>query len=365
MSETKSASRSLSRKDLLAAISLVTPAVGSPTFVPILSHLCFDGASVTAYNDVVAISTRCEVDFAKSIPGDLLTKLLGSLASDDVSIQPDGDTEHVLIRSGRSKLTLPCLPAADYVFDFPDTEKAKFSVVATDELIKGLDLCLLSVGNDPTHAAQLGITLTSKTGHHLASYSTDNFTMSRHITEGDFPEFEPIILPTDFCRALVTLANKFGGEEITLHFYDGAVKATVGTYAQVFSKLVSTVVSHDFGPAFNKFLGKAPEWVEIPPEWAACFDRASIVLRGEKDRVAKVSVDQVEAVIEATSKLGRSTDRVQVEGAAARQQEFGVDPDLVVRATKVSWCVFFGKQALAFTSKDGAFTHLVSHCEAE
>ena len=111
---------SLNREGLLQTLNLAKPALASQPFVPILTHFCFDGAWVLAYNDVQAIGVRYSAGVECSVPGDLLIKLLGTLQASDVQLQEESGILHV--SAGRSKLKLPTLPIAQFTFDFPTDE---------------------------------------------------------------------------------------------------------------------------------------------------------------------------------------------------------------------------------------------------
>src|ERR1019366_5744338 len=184
-------SNQINRVELLKKLTMAKPAVSAQAYIPILTHFMLDGDSVTAYNDINAITVLCDTGIHGCLPAELLIKTLSSFTSDTVAlIQSDN---HVLVQSGRSKIKMPMMP----VEDFPYSPKKWQSGASTEDgcggsftmthvMLKGLRKCLICVGTDTPHPATMGVTLDpmySKT--QAAFYSTDNTSLSRFLFDTD------------------------------------------------------------------------------------------------------------------------------------------------------------------------------------
>ena len=156
--------------------------LATQAYIPALTHIQFDGEYATTYNDISAISVRAKVDVEACLPGDLLIRALNSFGAENIAFQQGPKDDSLVISSGRSKLKLPVLPLSAFPYEAPDTKKAS-EIVLDHSILKGIERCLLSVGNDPTHPAQMGVTLDADDKGNAVLFSTDNFTISRYQTK--------------------------------------------------------------------------------------------------------------------------------------------------------------------------------------
>lgn len=364
-----SAKNSTNRAALLQVAALLRPALSTQDYIPALKHIKFDGAFASAYNDISAIVVACEVDIKRCVPGDLLIRALGSFGGETVALAFDDKTSALLLSSGRSKLKLPTLPAADFPFDVP--QEVADEIVLTPDILKGIERCLLSVGSDPTHPAQMGVTLDSGLGGHASLYSTDNFTISYYQTKDaiKLPGESPVIMPTFFCEQLLSLAKAHPRTDAMLVLLAGAllvdfIDEAKNTVASLFTKTVVDLEPLDFGKIINKHVGgrgSSTKPTTIPPEFDAAFERALLVLSNELDKSTLVSIDDNSIVLNSTSAMGDADDEIEFKTAGGHS-EFHVDPTLVVRASKSCSKVAFMPKVLMLTNDDGNFTHLIAHC---
>jgi DNA polymerase III sliding clamp (beta) subunit (PCNA family) len=348
---------SLKRGEVSDALALVRPAVGRGLFVPVLSHFCFTGDEVVGYDDLIAISTALPTSFACAVPADLLAKLLGSMTADEVSFAHDG--AELRVSCGRSKVKLPALPRDAFVYKGVSASwKVHFTTEVTDDFLKGVAACLVSVGIDPTHAAQMGITWHA--GPKPVLYSTDNVTMSRYELEpSDDPEMT-LILPASFCRELLSLSAKAAvrKERVHLSVYDHAVVATFGEWATLFTKVDTAEAPLDFGAVFERLLSGKVKPSNIPNSWDAAFSRAAAVV-DIKAPVASIEVDDEVMTVLTESSVGEVKDQLTVR-AASDASQFYVDPQHVLRVSKHVKTFSCFPKALALQAP--SFTHVISHC---
>ena len=356
------------REALIKIASLVRPALSTQAYIPALTHIKFDGEFASAYNDVSAIVVKAPVDVEVCLPGELLIRTLNSFGAENISIQESSKDGSVLISSGRSKIKMPSIALASFPLVIPDTKRAS-EIVLDASILKGIERCLLSVGNDPTHPAQMGVTLDADDKGNALLYSTDNFTISRYQTKSkiELPGDSPVILPTFFCQQLVTLAKSFPDEEVVLCLVAGALLVEFGKVGKLFNKTLVDLEPLDFPRIFDKhckMAGLKDRLAKIPDSWESSFSRAMLVLGGEVDKITKVVVGEESIKIHSSSSMGDSDDTMGYDGdhLDAPQEPFYVDPALVLRASKACGLMAFNERALALADADAQFTHLIAYC---
>jgi len=355
------------REALLKQVNLVRPALATQAYIPALTHICFDGSYATAYNDIAAIRVKAEVDFEGCLPGELLVRALNSFGSENLLFQPSKD-QAIVISSGRSKLKLPILVTKEFPFNIPG-EKGAPMIGLDHSIMKGIERCLVSVGNDPTHPAQMGVTLDMNSDGDAVLYSTDNFTVSRYQTktEINLPGDMPVILPTFFCQQLVALSKAFPSEEIDLYLVPGALVVKFGKAARLFNKTLVDLEPLDFPRIFEKYckLSSLKDRLSaIPDNWDSAFNRAMLVLSGEVDKATRVTVSGETIKLYSTSSMGDADDSMSYDhgDSNAPPDPFYIDPSLVLRASKVCGKLVWNPKTVALADDDAQFVHLISYC---
>jgi DNA polymerase III sliding clamp (beta) subunit (PCNA family) len=356
---------SIKREDLLKAAQLVRPALASQSFIPALTHIKFDGKRATAYNDVASISVKALVEVQRCVPGELLIKALTSFGGSELLIQ-EGKDGSILLSSGRSKLKLPTLANSAFPFN-QDLDGTEIPLDA--EVVKGIERCLLSVGNDPTHPAQMGVTLESDSKGKAVLYSTDNFTISRYQTKAniELPGNVPIILPTFFCEQMAILAKTFKDEPMVLVAMPGGLLVEFGESARLFTKTLVDLEPLDFPRIIErhcKLGGLKSQLREIPTAFDGALNRALLVLSNEVDKSTKFTVTQKALTMVTTSTMGDSDDSMEhkPDPELFPDDDFFVDPALLARASKACVQIAFMDKVIVMADTDSKFIHLVAHC---
>lgn len=352
------------RDALLSLMTLVRPALATRSFIPAWTHIRLADGFATTFNDTLSISVKVPLEKMDPVcvPGELFIKTLSSFNVEQVALQ-DNETS-MLLSAGRSKMKVPVLPAAD--FKTPALKGSAFTVDLTDDILEGVRRCLFSVGTDPTHPSQMGVTL-DLAGGKAVLYSTDNITLSRYATKSPLklPGDTPIIFPTVFCEQILTLAKAFPDDDMVLEVYPGALRVLFGKKGYVLSKALVDTEPLDFGEAFGKYLDVATVKKDLsllPPSFDASFNRALLVLANETDKSSRCTVEKGGAVeLFSKSQLGESVDEFVVEHAKAHKP-FHIDPALVLRAAKTCGSVAFYDRVVMLASDDGTFLHLIAHC---
>lgn len=356
-----------SREALLKAASQVRPAIASQAYVPSLTHIRFSAGWLTAYNDVTAIAVKgpdLEEDLECCLPGDMLIKVLNGFTTSEVALQENVKEGSMLVSSGRSKLKLHTLPIKDFPFEWPDGNSTKINL--DDQILKGIERCLISVGSDPTHPAQMGVTLATDDDGCAVLYSTDNFTISRFAakTEIKLPADTPIILPTFFCEQLVLLAKQYD-EDVKLFIFPGCVQAVIGKSAQVFTKMVDDIEPIDFEKMITRYFKVASikkMQQRIPDGFEPALNRALLILSNNADKVTKVTATEEALKFSTSSDLGDANDSLVFDGSDSPAEPFYMDPGLVARASKVCSFITLMDKVLAMSNEDASFVHMIAHC---
>jgi DNA polymerase III sliding clamp (beta) subunit (PCNA family) len=354
----------IQRESLLKIASLVRPALAKTNYIPTLQHIRFDGKFATAFNDISAISVRADVELERCLPGETLIKALGSFNAKEVSVQQN-DAE-VVLKSGRSRMKLPTLPTKDFPLQWPDDDGDDIDLEPA--IVKGIERCLINVGNDPTHPECMGVTLDSDEGVAVL-FSTDNFTISRYTSKSKvkLPGGAPVILPTFFCEQLVALAKMYNEEGITLTIRGGSLMATFGKQAKLLTRTLVDKEPLDFPSMFGKQLKGLKEVTDaptIPDSFDSALQRALLILEPEVDKVTTVGIVEGGFTMHSTSNMGDADDKMSCEDDVSfgAPEELHVDPTLVARAAKVCTRIGFLKGSMVLADKDAQFVHLVAYC---
>lgn len=354
----------MTRLDLLKLAELVRPALARQNYIPALQHIRFDGKFATAYNDISAISVRLDMDVERCVPGELFIRALQSFNAESILFQ-DKDSS-VIVSSGRSKVTLPTLDPKAFPLEWPEDDGNEIALHPS--VIRGVERCLLNVGNDPTHPECMGVTLDSMDGY-ARLFSTDNFSISSYETERKLklPGDAPVILPTFFCQQLVALAKAYSEEEVVLHVHPGALVAEFGDMARLLTKTLVDREPLDFPALLKKHLkldNLKKELVAIPASFDAALQRALLVLDGEQDKVTTVSIGKDQFRMSSESAMGTADDKLPFDGDIdfGAPEEIHLDPALVARAAKACGLMGFLPKALVLADSEAQFVHLVAYC---
>lgn len=357
----------VNREALLKITGLVRPALSTQSYIPALQTIKFDKGYATAYNDISAISVRAgDVEISRCLPGELLIKALTSFSAEQIMFQEDGDAGLVL-SSGRSKIKMPTQAPKDFPLEWPADSDAE--IILDHAILKGINACLISVGTDPTHPAQMGVTLDVDDKGNAILFSTDNFTISRFQTKSKIklPGDAPVILPRFFCEQLVILAKAFADDEMALLLFPGALMVEFGKNAKLFTKTPVDLEPLDFPRIMDKhckLAGLKDQLADIPDNFDAAFGRALLVLSGEIDKVTKVTLGDGNFKMHSTSAMGDAEDTLPYKGEMAGEpsEPFYVDPALVSRASKACALMGFSSKVLVMADADAQFVHLVAYC---
>ena len=346
------------REKLLKVLNMVKPAVATKDYIPILNNFLFEDGAVTAYNDIIAINSACDVTINFCVSADLLIKALNSFKSETVEFYREGE-RGVMLKSGKSKINLPELPVDSFP-EFITKTKLLGKFTASKEMLTGISRCLLATGNDANHPEQQGITLDpfySET--EAALYSTDNATISRYTFVTDDEQHDPLILPTVFCEQLLAISKTLK-VEAEVGIYAGCLIARFareGKSAVLFGKRLVDTAPMSFTEIVDKYINKKLVLHDMPETFAECFERALMVQQANIPNISLVTVDNGKIKIESATSIGEAVDEIYFDG---EEVQFSIDPSLVKRTVDMADKIAMLRTVFVLAGDN--YLHLISHC---
>jgi DNA polymerase III sliding clamp (beta) subunit (PCNA family) len=236
---------------------------------PILDHFCFDGKTVVAYDDIVALRTLCKVEIEGALPGSKLLSILASSTSEEAACTVDGS--EATFKLGRTRLKLQALLQEDFLFKEPNKDGEK--LILDEQLSKCFDLAILSADPDQSSGNRTGVTIAFEKKR-VTFYSTDNLSLFRMTASHKSPALagKAFILPERFYSLLLKL-----GVNATLTFTDNGDVIGTSSDTELFGRVVSGADAKQFEAVFDRSnLEEIPK-ADIPAALVGCLQRAAIV----------------------------------------------------------------------------------------
>jgi len=348
------------REELLQVLDVAKLAIDQREFIPILSHFCFHGRSVTAYNDFIGVQVQCKTNFALALQANTLLRLLNSVHSKEVEIGVADKL--VFFRSGKPRTgvraRLPFMSEKDFFFKWPALKRlssAEMPKKVAAKFFKGIELCLSSVGDQMP--AQMGVTL-NEAGKFLCMYSTNNKAISKFRMAALGVTAKNIIIPTIFCKAVLKAADVYGRDDVVFYTAKDFVIAKFGKECLVYGKLVNNKDPLDFEKVIKEHLSAEykNEKQKLAEGFAEGFQRALLILDSDLSKLVTVELDRNTVSIEAKSPLGKLKSGSRFANTWPRKT-FRVDAELAARAVESATDVYFGKRVIVFSKP--AYTHLL------
>lgn len=334
----------MNRQKLLGALKVCRPALASNDLIPVLSHFCFDGGVVFAYNDITCISAElADCDLECAVPGEILYKVLDSFSSKEVTLEL-GKKELVVRDKGkRSKVTLPFITRHSYLYSGPDDSDIREEYDVNEHFIEPLDYCLGSVPDNPLLPYQMGITLTN-TG---SMYASDGNTISY----GDMPFeiSESVLLPTMFCKQLIS----YFSEGTILGLGKGFALARFENGTEVFTKLPFDAQPERFQRVIEKHIPSGDEipYVEIPKTLEPCLERCMAILGGDLEKIIQINITEKGFEVYAESRYGTISDSFKARIDEAYEGQY--DVEVLRKAIQTSDSIAFLEDIAIVASDEG------------
>jgi len=348
MSETKS---------LTVYLNLLSPAMHSQNFVPVLTHFCFTKDLVYAYDDRTAIVCAHGSDFECAIPGRALLDLLDG-ASDGFTLEQKG-AEAVLTDKG-SIMRLPTLSKSDFVFEVPK-DKPIASYALTEALVRALETAAANANREAIRPNLMGVTLVADT-RRLLMYGTDNVTLTRVTAPAKRGGDVSAILARESCDLIVKTWNDLREANVRATFSIGKHTALVEYEAEeyppiaLYAKLIQaepqdferTLVDHS----------KGAEYVDVNDELRKAVRRANVVNGDEIEKRCTLEPQDNFIDVSAKGPLGELKARVRCKGVGAGDP-YPVNPELLARALDHCSRIGFGGKSLTLANEEDGVETLI------
>ncbi len=281
----------MERKDLLDILDKVKPALSTKPLIPIFQTFCFTGETVYAYNDVLGIIAPCEVDLKIGIPGDTLLGLLSNSRGKNITFEIDEKKNETIVKTGGSKIKLPYFEETEFLFEEPEDDWETV-LDLDDEVLDAFSCCLITVSEDTTQQAFMGVTIFNDSkNHEFCFYSCDGDCLTRYIVlTADKATIDKdkggrtYIVPTEFCQAVLRLITMLGleteeGEPLgTLSINDDWACADFETGHKIYGRIIEKDKPTDFEKMFDDSFPESANFIDIPKDIALALTRATVVV---------------------------------------------------------------------------------------
>lgn len=344
---------------LLSALKIAQPSLGTAEDVlPVLSHFCFMGDALYAYDDTTATIVELQTGLSCALHGDTLIGLLeASTSVDDVQIEQSDAGAKLDVGTGWVKV--PMLHEKDFVFALPDDQPI-FSLPFTDDAAKAFEACLLSVGKDALKPEFMGVTVAVVDGV-LVFYSSNNASASRYQ-----PEKKTItrtksfaaVIPEEGCSKLLKLRSSLGRDESVKVAIGtrGAVGTFAGTPSVTLFTKVMPAKPELFSGVFTKHVDSAEQF-DMPPGLANEVKKAAILLARESVKELVITFAGAKITLSATGTLG--TMRTSLDVQTKLSGAVCVNPDDLLRVLPLADKLAINDE-VSLIIVGGGFSHILS-----
>lgn len=311
----------IERGALLNALSHVQNVVERRNTIPILSNILMEASKgavrFTATDlDIEAVDSadaKVADDGAVTAPASTLFDVVRKLPSGaDVELELNPENRQLAIRSGRSKFSLPTLPATDFQTMVPDEDANTFDIAAAD-LRKLIDKTRFAISTEETRYYLNGVylhTADTDKGAKLRTVATDGHRLALYETDAPkgAEKIEGVIVPRKAVGEVRRLIDASDGD-VTVSVSDTKIMFTSGR-AQLTSKLIDGTFP-DYARVIPKGNDKA--MVIDNKAFEAAVDRVSTV-SAERSRSIKMSLSEGKIALAVSSaETGAGHEEIECE----------------------------------------------------
>lgn len=353
--------------EIKRALKLCKGSLQSVELVPILTHFCFDGDSVYAYNDITAVYVSLDTGLRLGVRGDTLVGVLETLG-EDVKLEMVGE-DALQMTSSKAKIKVAGLPASTFLLEIPD-EPVLLQLDVNDALMRGIELCRATVGLNSLQREYTGVAFLMEEGT-LNVYATDDTRLSRFTVDADRileckakkpPRF---LVPAASCKQFLDVWNDIKEDVegkpdkgVVLYFsknwcWMGIERATV------FSKLMPESPP-DYPSMFEQVFPTDRKWAALPDGLVDAFKRAEVLTSRETMPLMHMTVEgkQLTVSVDKGTSLGHFTDSFVTGAGGGEKLKLTTSPSKVREAAEGASKFMLSERCLAF--KSGEYLCLVS-----
>lgn len=323
------------RKALVNMLELMKPALADEAMVPIYQNFCFDGETVYAFDDALAIVGPCETGVDPfSCHGGIMLGLLRNCRTEDVDVEFDNKANEVVFIAGRAKMRLPYLPAEEFLFQEPEPETWAVGLEIDDRLLEAMEICLTTAGKDTAQEALMGLTLNIGDGVNL--YSCDADAISHFLIEpaNDSDAQVECLVPSGFWESVMRICKAEKNVHGKLFVSDDWALAKLENDYRIYGRIIKPKLPVDHADSIERQLrGKEPPWVNVPKGLEHALSRARIIAE-PKSAYTEITIKDGRMILYTNTDLGEVRDSVNIH-ADHPDMEAKVNAALMARSIAV------------------------------
>jgi DNA polymerase III sliding clamp (beta) subunit (PCNA family) len=352
--------------DLKRALRLCRGSLQSNDLIPILTHFCFDGDSVYAFNDITAVYVSLDTGIHLGVRGDTMLGVLDTLG-EEVTMGMKGQSA-LKLKSKRADIDLTGMPKSAFVLDIPD-EPVLLIVNVDAALMRNLDMCRSTAGLNAMQREFTAVAFILEEGE-LAVYSTDDTRLSRYTIPAENiidkkKGAKYFLVPAQSCRQFLDVWNDIK-EEVATNPDKGAALYFTKNWcwmgierATIFSKLMPETPPNYRG-MFDQVFPQERQWAGLPDGLIDAFRRAEVLTSREPLPMLTLDVNGKNLVVtlEKGTALGTFTDSFISGAGGGKAIKLAVSPAKIREATEAAEKFMISERCIAFVN--GAYVCLVA-----
>jgi DNA polymerase-3 subunit beta len=246
----------VSKSSLTKLLSRVSPAIAPKASMPILAcvHLSASDGRIEARASNTYMSLRSHGECTKvaqagavALNAKLLSECVDKLPEGELSIKLD-DTK-VIVKGGKSRLTLPAMPASEFPLLPEPASKANRIEVKASSLASLLGATTYAASTDDTRAHLCGVYLEMGRDT-LRAVCTDGHRLSTSTCEASGAWTDSVLMPTTGVGALLKLCDRNAGD-VSLIYSGGYL------FASTSEASMSLAIGQEKFPEYSKIIPKS------------------------------------------------------------------------------------------------------------
>lgn len=271
----------VNRKDLLAALEPLKPALAGRSVVSELTHLWFDGKYAYAHDGGVGARAKVDTPFKLGVPGALLLGLLNQAGPDTLELQEDNAS--LTFKAGRSNVKLATLPLERMVWPYPAKPDGK--VLASLKVSKAFATALKRVfvirPANPKRMEHHAVCVFA-VDKEMDLFTTDSATLAV------MPVKEPLVGKADSIAIPRSLAEQIVAScqyDVELRMYADHFVVAASPELTLYSNVFDTTEMLDLPSHADKYADeKAAPPFPLPAEFSEALERV-VMMAGAEDAV--------------------------------------------------------------------------------
>ena len=298
---------------LADACFTVSKACAVKTITPVLECIKIkaenDVLYLSAYDGEISIKKQIKAEVLEEgefcVNGKFFSDFIGKIAQEEVVISVDDKT--MVIKYGDSETNMQILPASD----FPQIDNEVFSEayieVKQEELKTLISDVVFCAATDDSRPILKGVLLETKNGV-LCATALDGFRLAVSYCNASVSDGEmKIVCPA---RTLSEILRMLGdGETLKIHAHKNRLSVAIGD-----TVINSRLYAGEFVRKENIFpVAFATKVTVKKSELTQSVERASVLIRGDKNNLITLTIKNGKINIKANSEIGKVEETVGVE----------------------------------------------------